>query len=66
MAASIHKPARVKATAPRQGKTRGAGSLFETLDAAGLVGCIKGPADLATNHSKYLKGRQRAPKKAAA
>jgi hypothetical protein len=66
MAASLHKPASVKATAQSQRKISVTGSLFDALDAAGLVGCIKGPTDLATHHSKYLKGRPRATKKAAA
>lgn len=41
-------------------------SLYEAMKAAGLEGCIAGPGDLAKNHSKYLKGKPRAPKKAAA
>lgn len=41
-------------------------SLYEAMKAAGLEGCITGPGDLAKNHSKYLKGKPRAPKKAAA
>ena len=66
MTASIHKAGRAKAAAPAQGKISVTGSLFDTLDAAGLVGCVKGPTDLAVNHSKYLKCRPRATKKAAA
>jgi hypothetical protein len=66
MAASIHKAGRANAGSPQQGKPSVTGNLFDALDAAGLVGCIKGPTDLATHHSKYLKGRPRATKKAVA
>lgn len=66
MTASIHKPGPAKAKTSPRGRSKAPTSLFDALDTAGLVGCIRGPADLSTHHSKYLKVTTRAAKKAAA
>lgn len=66
MTASIHNTGPAKARTPPRGRSKAPGTLFDALDAAGLVGCIKGPTDLAAHHSNYLKVKARAAKKAAA
>lgn len=40
-------------------------SLYQAMKDAGLEGCVSGPGDAARNHSKYLKGKPSAGKKAA-
>lgn len=42
------------------GKTRPVGAFFKAAAARGLVGSFSGPADLAENHSRYLKAKLRA------
>lgn len=66
MTASIHNTGPSKAGTSPKGRSKAPSTLFEALTAAGLVGCIKGPTDLATHHSNYLKVKARAAKKAAA
>jgi hypothetical protein len=36
------------------------GAIFKAASARKLVGCFSGPADLAENHSGYLKAKLRA------
>ena len=42
------------------GETRPVGAFFKAVSARKLVGSFSGPADLAENHSSYLKAKLRA------
>ena len=42
------------------GETRPVGAFFKAASARKLVSCFDGPADLAENHSSYLKAKLRA------
>ena len=47
------------------GETRPVGAFFKAASARKLVSCFSGPADLAENHSSYLKAKLRARAKSS-
>lgn len=42
-----------------KGKAQPVGAFFKAASARNLIGCFSGPADLAENHSVYLKAKLR-------